>query len=256
MKKEGKNGKYHQNIDKDAESNTPMGFKGIFSFFRITAGYMPFNTFRKLLFRLGGVRIGKGTIIERGVKIGEEVNLGRNCIVLRLSRLHHCSLGDGVRVEELSVLRYVSIGRGSKIGRGSLVFGNPSKWMTLGEDVAVGVSWMIDGTGGLEVADHVNLGSHLGGIFTHSGFKHRILGYDFREKDHIERSPVKIGTCSWIGGKVTIQPGVTIGDHSAVLPNSSVSRDVAPYTMVGGVPARPLKRIAIEGDTVNLLPLK
>jgi galactoside O-acetyltransferase len=47
----------------------------------------------------------------------------------------------------------------------------------------------------------------------------------------------------WIGANVVILPGVTIGAGSIVAAGSVVTRDVPPMTIVGGAPARPLRRI-------------
>lgn len=55
--------------------------------------------------------------------------------------------------------------------------------------------------------------------------------------------PVTIGNSVWIGGSVTIVPGVTIGDRSVIAAGSTVTRDVPPDTVVGGCPARVIKQI-------------
>ncbi len=49
---------------------------------------------------------------------------------------------------------------------------------------------------------------------------------------------VTIGHDVWIGHGATILPGVTVGDGAVIGAGAVVSRDVAPYTIVGGVPAR------------------
>ena len=49
---------------------------------------------------------------------------------------------------------------------------------------------------------------------------------------------VTIGHDVWIGHGATVLPGVSVGDGAVIGAGAVVSRDVAPYTIVGGVPAR------------------
>lgn len=55
------------------------------------------------------------------------------------------------------------------------------------------------------------------------------------------KGSVIIGNNVWIGDKATILPGVTIGDGSVIAANAVVTKDVPPYSVVGGNPARILK---------------
>lgn len=57
--------------------------------------------------------------------------------------------------------------------------------------------------------------------------------------------PVAVGDGSWIGESVAIM-GASIGKHCVVGANSVVNRDVPDYTVVGGVPARPISRYSFE----------
>jgi len=52
---------------------------------------------------------------------------------------------------------------------------------------------------------------------------------------------VVIGNDVWIGDRVIILPGVHIGDGSIIAAGAIVTCDVPPYTIVGGVPAKPIK---------------
>ncbi|WP_109612776.1 DapH/DapD/GlmU-related protein [Pseudaminobacter salicylatoxidans] len=52
---------------------------------------------------------------------------------------------------------------------------------------------------------------------------------------------VRIGHDTWLGHGVTVLPGVTIGDGAVVGSGAVVTKDVAPYTIVAGVPARPIR---------------
>jgi len=55
--------------------------------------------------------------------------------------------------------------------------------------------------------------------------------------------PIRIGNGCWIGAGATIIAGVTIGDGAVVAAGAVVTEDVAPRTLVGGVPARFIKNV-------------
>ena len=56
-----------------------------------------------------------------------------------------------------------------------------------------------------------------------------------------DNRPVEIGNDVWIGANVIILPGVKIGDGAVLAAGAVVTKDVAPYAIVGGVPARVIK---------------
>lgn len=58
--------------------------------------------------------------------------------------------------------------------------------------------------------------------------------------------PVTIGNSVWIGGSATILPGVTIGDNCVIGAGSVVTKDVPANTVVGGNPARIIKRLDLQ----------
>lgn len=64
--------------------------------------------------------------------------------------------------------------------------------------------------------------------------------------------PITIEDDVWIGVGATILPGVMVGKCSIIASGAVVNKDVPPYTMVGGVPAKEIKRIdkdRVEGET-------
>lgn len=56
--------------------------------------------------------------------------------------------------------------------------------------------------------------------------------------------PIHIGNRVWIGSNVVVTHGVTIGDGAVIAAGAVVNRDVAPNTVVGGVPARFIKKLS------------
>lgn len=53
---------------------------------------------------------------------------------------------------------------------------------------------------------------------------------------------INLGAYSWICARATVQPGVTVGDGAVLALGSVATRDLQPWTVYGGIPARPLKK--------------
>jgi virginiamycin A acetyltransferase len=69
------------------------------------------------------------------------------------------------------------------------------------------------------------------------------------------RGNTVIGNDVWIGRDAVVMPGVTIGDGAIIAAGAVVASDVAPYTTVGGNPARPVKKRFTDEDIDRLLRL-
>ena len=67
---------------------------------------------------------------------------------------------------------------------------------------------------------------------------------------------IVIGNDVWIGYEAVILSGVTIGDGAIIGSRAVVTKDVPPYTIVGGVPARPIRKRFDEATIEKLLRLK
>ncbi|GGG24338.1 acetyltransferase [Rhodococcoides trifolii] len=109
-----------------------------------------------------------------------------------------------------------------------------------------------------------------GVTFVMNGANHRMNGvstYPFpimggAWADHVDlvsglpvRGDTVVGNDVWIGGNVTIMPGVQIGHGAIISTESVVTRDVPDYTVVGGNPARVIRERFAEDDVRTLLDI-
>ena len=132
---------------------------------------------------------------------------------------------------------------------------NPHAWVVgepeIGAGTWIGAFTVIDGSGGLTIGAGCDVSSGAQ-IYTHSSVRRCVSGRAFAT---VERAPVRIGDCVFIGAGAIVTMGVTIGDHSVVAAGAVVTRDVPAYTVVSGVPARATARVLLDGDRVALDPL-
>lgn len=70
------------------------------------------------------------------------------------------------------------------------------------------------------------------------------------------RGDIIIGNDVWIGYEAVILSGVTIGDGAIIAARAVVTQDVPPYTIVGGVPARPIRKRYDQASIDQLLALR
>lgn len=74
-------------------------------------------------------------------------------------------------------------------------------------------------------------------------FSHMDLDSNPNERSLYSKGPIIIGNNVWIGDKVAILAGVTIGEGSIIGANSVVTKDIPPFSIAGGVPAKVLKTL-------------
>lgn len=70
------------------------------------------------------------------------------------------------------------------------------------------------------------------------------------------KGDIIIGNDVWIGYEAVIMAGVNIGDGAIIAAHAVVTKDVAPYTIVGGAPARPIRKRFDDGVIQKLETLK
>ncbi len=108
-----------------------------------------------------------------------------------------------------------------------------SSKVTLGDHSGIGINASIGGT--CHIGDNVMMGADCI-IYTRN---HRFddITVNMNEQGFMEEKPVYIGDDVWIGGRVTILPGVHIGSHSIVGAGAVVTKDVPEWAIVVGNPA-------------------
>ncbi|EGQ7964052.1 CatB-related O-acetyltransferase [Vibrio vulnificus] len=110
-------------------------------------------------------------------------------------------------------------------------------------------------------ADNVHIagGNHpLSTVSTHAFFfhdKYRFISKNQSIDGYANNGRIIIGNDVWIGANVSILPGVKIGDGAVLAAGAVVNKDVPPYAIVGGVPARIIKYRFDEETIVALLEL-
>ena len=151
----------------------------------------------------------------RGARIAAKVRVSRGCEVTWLA-----GLGIGTRsvLEPGVVMKLVS-------SRARL---------EVGEHVFIGRDTQFDIEGELSIGDGTLIAP---GCFV-TDHNHGIAAGAMMWQQHCVQKAVRIGADVWLGAKVIVLPGVTIGDGAVVAAGAVVTRNVDPMTIVAGVPAR------------------
>jgi len=123
---------------------------------------------------------------------------------------------------------------GLKIGQGSTIhmgarFYDPRN-ISIGEDSIIGEGVVLDGRDKLSIGNHVDIASEV--MIYNS--EHDIDDPNFLAKN----APVLIEDYVFIGPRAIILPGVKIGKGAVVAAGAVVTKDVPPFAIVGGVPAK------------------
>ena len=168
---------------------------------------------------------------------------------VRLRFADHIKLGHGVYLDEGVYLH--ACPQGIEIGPGSIVMHGavlhvynfremPHSGIKIGRDSLVGEYSVIRGQGGVQIGDRV---------YTSPFTQIIAVNHIFDDPDRpfvqqgITAEGIVIEDDVWLGAGAIITDGVRVGKGAVVAAGAVVTKDVPPHTVVGGVPAKPIKTI-------------
>jgi maltose O-acetyltransferase len=118
----------------------------------------------------------------------------------------------------------------------------------IGEQVYIGedliISDLLHDSNNITIGDRVSMGPRVTLITASSPNFSKIRPYI----KSIEKGKIKIENDAWIGACVTILPNIVIGEGAVVGAGSVVTKDVQPFTIVVGVPAKIIGKIEVENE--------
>lgn len=170
----------------------------------------------KLLKKFPSIRLGYMSFVYRSV-------IGKNVIVY-----------DNVLISDSSIGDYSYVGSHGRISRVTM-----GKFCSIASDVYMGLG-----------RHPLNLRS------TYPGFYKNSQGYYKVAPEYISDFPeyeqIVVGNDVWVGTRAMVMDGVTIGDGAVVAAGAVVTKDIPPYAIVGGVPAK-IIRFRFSQDKIDSL---
>lgn len=157
---------------------------------------------------------------------------------LRLSSFKNCHIDSTSKVASECSLSKVKMGRYSYVGSGTRITdANIGNFCSIGARCGIG--------GGIHPTNMVSTSpAYLKG--------RNILKKNFAQIPYEPSKLVEIGNDVWIGENVCIVSGITIGNGAVIGAHAVVTHDVAPYSVVAGVPAKEIRK-RFDENTINEL---
>lgn len=138
------------------------------------------------------------------------------------------------------IIEIMSVLTGKKIDDTFRLF--PPFYTDFGKNISIGKNVFINSgchfqdQGGITIGD----GAFIGHNVVFATINHDLYPCNIR-KNHY--APIKIGNNVWIGSNATILQGVSVGEWAVIAAGAVVTKDVPPYTVVGGIPAKVIRTI-------------
>ena len=198
-------------------------------------------TFNQLILRLRGKKLFFRGRLVNGLQLGFRVTI-RNFAKISIGRnvkLDDYVLLDGLGTEGLSIGDNCSIGAYSKLVV-STSYNNLGKGITLGSNIGIGEFAYIGGAGGLKIGNETIVGQYLSIHPENHTFALKTKSIRLQETT---RKGIIIGENCWIGAKVTILDGVSVGNNSIIAAGSVVNKSFPNDSLIAGVPAKLIKSI-------------
>lgn len=174
--------------------------------------------------------------------IGRKVIFGRH---LTLRHTHKIYLGDNVVMDDFAVVdakgqanRGIDIGNGVYIGRNTIVYCKGGD-IRLGDRVNLSSNCQVFSSNTLEIGEGCMIGAYS--YLLSGGEYDRHSPVPYADQSGMEtKGPCKIGGNCWLGARVTVLDGVTIGANSVVAAGAVVTRSFPKGGLLGGIPAKVL----------------
>jgi len=144
------------------------------------------------------------------------------------------------------MLAGIKMGEGSTIHMGARFY-IPSNIM-IGKDTIIGEGVVLDGRDKLTIGDHVDIATD---VMIYNA-QHNIHSEKFATVEDTQRAPVVIGDYVFIGPRAVILPGVTIGKGVIIGAGAVVTRDIEPFMVAGGVPAKVIGERKLKDPSYTL----
>jgi acetyltransferase-like isoleucine patch superfamily enzyme len=139
--------------------------------------------------------------------------------------------------------------REGRLEIGPEVLLEPGVWITAPDDarVRIGAGSFLNLGVMVAAQELVEIGEHCmlanGCFVSDANHRHDDPQKPITWQGFESKGPTRIGDNCWLGANVVVTSGVSIGERSVIGANSVVTRDVEPFTVAAGIPARAIKRV-------------